>query len=76
MDNHANSPEQMPADLKPGTRYTKNGVSVDIELVKDGEVYVRRWPEGVTRQPFLANCIRMPVATFVEQVQGATITNE
>lgn len=59
--------------LLPGTRYTKDGISVDIDAVKDGEVYVRRWPKGVTTQPFFANCIRMPVAQFVEQVQGATM---
>lgn len=59
--------------LQPGTRYTKDGISVDIDDVKDGEVYVRRWPKGVTTQPFFANCIRMPVAQFVEQVQGATM---
>lgn len=59
--------------LQPGTRYTKDGISVDIDDVKDGEVYIRRWPKGVTEQPFFANCIRMPVAQFVEQVQGATM---
>lgn len=56
--------------LKPGTRYKKNGISVDIDLVKDGEMYVRRWPKGVTTQGFFANCIRMPVDRFIEQVRG------
>lgn len=68
----ADSVQRM-VSLQPGTRYTKDGISVDIDDVKDGEVYVRRWPNGVTTQPFFANCIRMPVAQFVEQVQGATM---
>ena len=64
--------------LQPETRYTKEGVSVDIDCVKDGEVYVRRWPKGVKSQPFFSNnCIRMTVSRFVEQVQFATMeTNE
>lgn len=71
QDAQAGSLERM-VSLQPGTRYTKDGISVDIDDVKDGEVYVRRWPKGVTTQPFFANCIRMHVAQFVEQVQGAT----
>jgi hypothetical protein len=63
----------MKSNLQPGTRYTKNGISVDIESVKDGEVYARRWPKGVKSQPLFANCIRLPVKQFVEQVQSATM---
>ena len=62
---------QQVVSLHPGTRFTKNGVSVDIVCVKDGEVYVRRWPKGVDSQPFFANCIRMPIENFVAQVQDA-----
>lgn len=64
---------QRMVSLRPGTRYTKEGVSVDIDSVINGEVYVRRWPKGVETQPFFSNCIRMPIAQFVEQVQDATI---
>lgn len=59
--------------LQPGTRYTKDGISVDIDDVKDGEVYIRRWPKGVATQSLFENCMRMTVAQFVEQVQGATM---
>lgn len=65
--------QQRMVSLLPGTRYTKDGISVDIDDVKDGEVYVRRWPKGVQTQPFFSNCIRLPVSQFVEQVQGATM---
>ena len=65
--------KQAMVSLKPGTRYTKARVSVDIDCVKDGYVYVRRWPKGVDSQPLCSNCIRMPVSQFVEQVQGATM---
>lgn len=68
----ADSPPRL-VSLLPGTRYTKDGISVDIDDVKEGEVYIRRWPKGVTTQPLFSNCIRMPVAQFVEQVQGATM---
>lgn len=62
--------------LLPGTRYTKDGISVDIDSVENGEVYVRRWPKGVVNQPFFANCIRIPIAEFVAQVRGATMETD
>lgn len=61
--------------IKTGTRYTKNGVSVDVHAVISEEVYLRQWPEGVTTQPLFSNCIRVPIAHFEEQIQGASITN-
>ena len=58
----------------PGTRYTKNGVSVDIHSVKDGWVYCQRWPRDVDEQEVLKNLIRMPVDDFLLDVAGAEIT--
>jgi len=59
----------MTAKLHPGTSYTKNGVTVVIDCVKDGEVYVQRWPKGVEWQSFFVNCIRMPIKHFIAQLR-------
>jgi len=62
------------ATICAGQRYTKDGVSVDVHDVKDGEVYMRKWPKGVEEQPFFQNLIRVPIPVFVEQVKDATKT--
>lgn len=59
--------------LTPGSRYTKDGISLDVDFVKDGQVYLRRWPKGVESQPMFENCVRVPIADFIEQVQDATM---
>lgn len=59
--------------IQPGMRYTKNGISVEVDCIKDSKVYVRRWPKDVTQQSLFANCIRMPVAEFLEQVRNASV---
>ncbi len=61
-------------EIIPGTRYTKNGVSVDIHSVKDGQVYCQRWPRDVMEQDFLDGLIRMPVDDFLLATTGAEIS--
>ncbi len=57
----------------PGQRYTKNGASVDVDFVQGGEVYVRLWPKGVQEQGMYDRTFRVPLADFLQQVEGATI---
>lgn len=64
-----------PTELKPGQRYSKDGVSLDIDAMKDDMVYVRRWPKGVEEQPFFANLYRMPEEEFAKQIIDATLEN-
>lgn len=61
------------SEPKVGSRYTKDGVSIDVHDVKDGEVWVRRWPKGVESQSFFANCIRVPLDVFNREIEGATL---
>lgn len=60
----------IPDDLE-GARFTQNGISVDVDSVKDGEVYFRRWPKGVETQAWLDNCHRLPLKQFITAVAGA-----
>ena len=64
------------SDIKPGTRYTKDGVSVDVHDVYQGEVYFRQWPKDVNVQAFLNNLGRMSVEEFAKRVIGATVETQ
>lgn len=56
--------------LKPGQRFTKNGIAVDVHKVEGGEVYYRRWPKGVDEMPWCAGLARLPINEFLAEVEG------
>ncbi len=64
-------PWEMATRPSPGTRYTKDGISVDVDFIKGDEIFIHLWPKGVEFQPLFSNRIRMPLAKFCEQVKGA-----
>lgn len=65
----------MNIQIIPGNRYTKNGISLDVHEVRNGWVYVQRWPRGVEEQELLQSLIRTPVDDFLLAIEGAEITN-
>ena len=49
----------------------RNGWTIDVREIKNGEVLFRRWPPGVERQSFVQNLSRMAVDEFERQVRDA-----
>ena len=49
----------------------RNGWTIDVHEIKNGEVLFRRWPPGVERQSFVQNLSRMAVDEFERQVRDA-----
>ena len=52
-------------------RLTKNGITIDVHEIRNGEVLYRKWMPGVKSMPFLIGLRRMPVAEFEAQAKGA-----
>jgi hypothetical protein len=57
--------------MKPGTRYTKDGGSIDVHQIDRGQVYYRKWSDAVTTQPAFSNLYRVPLSRFRMAVIGA-----
>ena len=49
----------------------RNGWTIDVHEIKNGEVLFRRWSPGVERQSFVQNLSRMAVDEFERQVRDA-----
>lgn len=46
----------------------KNGWTIEVHLVRNGEVYFRKWPPGVSSMGFLERLQRMSVRRFNESL--------
>jgi hypothetical protein len=46
----------------------RNGWSIDIHEIKNGEVYFQQWPPGVENQSFLSGLGRMPIPDFEKRI--------
>lgn len=62
-------------NIQPGTRYSKNGVELHVDIVKDGKVYYRKWLPGVEEQGFFENLFQAPLDVFVEQTKDAEVSH-
>jgi hypothetical protein len=59
-------------ELKPYTQIDfKNGWTVHIHEIKDGCVYLQRFPPGVENQGLLQNLRKMPISEFEAQAKEA-----
>lgn len=52
-----------------GMRLYKNGVRIDVDFVKNGKVYCRKWPRNVRRQSFFANLFWVNIQRFQNQIK-------
>ena len=58
---------------EPGTAWHKNGVTIHVCGLRNGEVYYQRFPVGVESQGWFENLYRAPLDWFVSQCKGATL---
>lgn len=58
----------------PGLVLHKDGVTVHIHEIMNGQVYFQRFPRGVTDQGWFDNLYRIPVAQY--DVESVSATEE
>ena len=58
-------------EIKPGDRYTKNGVTVEVDFVRDGQVCFRKWGRFKWGRCAKSDAFwrKMAVAEFTRQVK-------
>ena len=65
------------AELKPGDTFTRNGHSVTVHFIREGEVYFDKYRVEESGQPFgfgRSGWGRMGLGEFMGQVAGAAWT--
>jgi hypothetical protein len=60
--------------VRPGMGFTRNGITIKVHFIEDGEVYYQKWPKGVEEQRWFENLSRLPVDEFEKGIEGATVT--
>jgi len=62
--------------IAAGQRYTLKGVSIDIHLIRCGEVCYRIWPKEVHEMRWLDNLYRTDINEFVTRLAKENPTLE
>ena len=63
-------------EIKAGERLDfRNGWTIDIHAIRNGEVLYRKWTPGIERQSLVANLGRMPLCDFVAQAKAEKLKN-
>lgn len=62
-------------EIKPGDRYTKNGVTVEVDFVRDGMVFYHKWGrfEWGRVPKSRPSFFQMTVENFTRQVEGLKV---